>query len=233
MTYAYIPIDYPKQPYTDQDFWLDIKSKYYERGALHWESWTIRKNKFLEATNTRNGPFKFLKEGAWYWTEEVKTVAPKLIDYVEGLPFSNICLVNIATNWRAVPPHHDLRPNIASFPSIQSGENVPAINPTWYDLNVTAQVRQHCLENEPAHYRVLLTGPRTFGFYMIINGEKHYINMPEDTDTFAFNAAEIKHGADLVDFPKMLLIIHGWLDPIKHNEFIKRSELRYPGYPTI
>ena len=86
--------------------------------------------------------------------------------------------------------------------------------------------------NEPASYRILLNQFDKESFYVAENfgQSNHYIHLPADTNTFAFNEKTYLHGADKLENPKFIVVIFGLIDTVKHLELVKRSKEKYKKY---
>jgi hypothetical protein len=84
---------------------------------------------------------------------------------------------------------------------------------------------------EPRRYTIYLTDPRynTFYFCPDETGEnKVYPNLV--SPCFAFNNADVWHGAIATKRPKIILSIAGIVDNDKHEELLKRSLEKYKDY---
>ena len=86
--------------------------------------------------------------------------------------------------------------------------------------------------NEPASYRILLNQFDKESFYVAegFGQPNHYIHLPADTNTFAFNEKTYLHGATKLENPKFIVVIFGLIDTVKHIELVKRSKEKYKEY---
>jgi hypothetical protein len=61
--------------------------------------------------------------------------------------------------------------------------------------------------------------------------DKHYVKLPIDTNTFAWNNEDFLHGADFdPQYRKILVVIKGWVDVDRLESLLDQSINKYPGY---
>jgi len=83
--------------------------------------------------------------------------------------------------------------------------------------------------HEPSGYRVLIKGRRQQGLYMLRDGIKTYVTLPDDTDTHVLGATNCLHGVDLEPGRKSMHI-HLEIDEQRHTELLRISLARYGSY---
>jgi len=75
------------------------------------------------------------------------------------------------------------------------------------------------------------TNPRQTWWYQTKNNDKHYLKMPDDTNTWWYDDIKVKHGTDFISgYGKQLIIYRG---PPKENEMkilLDNSMKRYSDY---
>lgn len=61
--------------------------------------------------------------------------------------------------------------------------------------------------------------------------DKHYVKLPIDTNTFAWNNEDFLHGADFdPQYRKILVVIKGWIDVDRLESLLDQSINKYPEY---
>lgn len=165
-----------------------------------------------------NNPLGYPQE----WTENAKQSYPELIEWIEeNYPLDELYYIRIArANGKSIPPHIDGN----------------AVNPTHkHHLAIRQETLDHILENEPVGYRFIVKGGRD-KMYMCKEydytrdmswQQKHYCNIPEDTDAFLINNQTQAHGVDEDVEDRLIGFILGKVNPQKHNELIERSIQKY------
>jgi hypothetical protein len=61
------------------------------------------------------------------------------------------------------------------------------------------------------------------------DGERIYCNMPEDTDVYVLRHTDGWHGTE-EDDNRQTMFLHIEVDPVKHQELLKRSLDKYSKY---
>lgn len=85
------------------------------------------------------------------------------------------------------------------------------------------------LLQEPAGYRVLISGTRTNTLFTILNNKKIYPTMPTDTDTYVFHSSSFLHGVK--DDPgRKLVYLNLQIDESKHKKLLEDSLNKYRDY---
>lgn len=224
---AFLPIDIPSAPYNEKTYW-NFFDKYYKRGVLRWNTVVIRGNRYADKTGIKSAAIKYVRNGQWYWTDEVLKELPDLINMIESLPFRYISYVSLMSNHETVPPHQDFVHKSEDSPVVKSGSKYPY---DWEGYNyLQKEYEAESAIAEPSNYRILLCGERNKSFFVCRNHNldgKTYCQLPSNTDTFAFNNTECFHGADLPSERKLLVFISAWLDFEKHKKLINKSLEKY------
>jgi hypothetical protein len=61
--------------------------------------------------------------------------------------------------------------------------------------------------------------------------DRHYVKLPIDTNTFAWNNEDFLHGADYdPQYKKILVVIKGWIDVDRLEQLLDQSLNKYPEY---
>jgi hypothetical protein len=61
--------------------------------------------------------------------------------------------------------------------------------------------------------------------------DKHYVKLPNDTNTFAWNNEDYLHGADYdPQYRKILVVIKGWVDTARLETLLDASIEKYPNF---
>lgn len=215
MKTIFSPIDIPQIDTTNIISFFQ-KNKVIRKLGFHWDTYTVRKS--AEAIAAGNSYFHHLYNPNlnWEWDEKCQNEIPELIDLLNLLPYEKIFYVNLITNiYKDVPIHKDF------------GEQFSEINLNDYEKNW----KEFHSKYEPCAYRLVLDGDYdNLGFYISPNNDEKnatFIQMPKDTNVFAFNSTTCYHGAVVPQTPKILCYISGWIDPDKHNKLYKSSIKKY------
>lgn len=152
-------------------------------------------------------------------------------------PWHGICIFSASG---VVPEKYDRSPAAFDFP-----EKFPEIWRGCLNLPFKEITLAHMWEQyksvpthhdpfNPGHmvsYRIKFIDKSTVpSFYFCgYNLEKKYLNLPEDTNTFAFSNKQIMHGADMPNNRKIMLWCYGIIDQEKHEKLIENSIEKYKG----
>lgn len=85
-------------------------------------------------------------------------------------------------------------------------------------------------QNEPNGFKIILNETLEKSFYVKVNGKRHFVELPEDTNCFAINENEILHGAKMPVHKKYIVSCFGIIDNDKHADLIERSVSKYKDY---
>lgn len=227
MTTAFLPIDFPKAPYNEEKYW-EFFDRTFKRGVLRWDTTVIRKNSYADRTGIKDAAFKYVRNGQWYWTDDVMKELPELVEMIESLPFRYISYVGLMSNHEVVNPHQDFVRKSDDSPVVKAGSMYPY---DWEGYNyLQEEYKEESAAHEPSNYRILLAGDRETSFFVCRNdmSGKTHCKLPVSTDTFAFNNTECHHGADMPkEGRKLLVFISAWLDFDKHENLVANSITKY------
>ncbi|NJO60962.1 MAG: hypothetical protein HC836_22710 [Richelia sp. RM2_1_2] len=229
---CYLPIDVPKIPYDENYYWWFF-NKYKKTGHGVWDTVTLMENHYTQKMGMICSAVKYLKNGQWYWKDNVKQYLPELIAFIEALPLRYLGYVSIFSNNDFVKPHHDLVPKTLNSPVVQRCE-FKDYDWTGYNF-MQNEYANECKDHEPSSYRIILAGDRATSFFVCSKTtpeNRIYGVLPETTDTFAFNTTGCLHGADKNE-NKLLVFISGWLDFEKHDTLVKQSIQKYKSNTII
>jgi len=131
---------------------------------------------------------------------------PEIVEWIENLPYKSIRNVKLNRQIKDVSQHCDFT------------------NPNK-DLNLW----ENNNSNEPSGYRVILTGKRQNGLYVVSNDKRIYCNMPEETDTYVLTQTVGSHGV-LEDANRWTIYLHLEIDKDEHEKLLKKSLAKYKEY---
>lgn len=126
-------------------------------------------------------------------------------EWFDTLPVKSILKIKLNVQINPVVEHVDIDP-------VQWNEENPEL------LN-------HWLRNEPAGYRVLISGTRKNKLYVTVDNKKIYTEIPSDTDTYLMNSS-VYHGVD-DDVDRKLLYMNLEIDEEKHKKLVETSYNKY------
>lgn len=143
--------------------------------------------------------------GLWN-TKFVPIDHPYLISVIDQLPFSQITLIKYNTQAADVPPHVDVTYKYLKF----SGEY------------------KNIRSNEPAGYRILLSGSPTR--LEVFDGKEWKIaRLPSCPFAYIINSTETKHRI-IGETGRKTLYIRGFLNQEKHQTLIKKNLEQFKEY---
>jgi hypothetical protein len=138
--------------------------------------------------------------------KEILIKYPLLEEWFRNFPYKTIRNIKFNIQNSAVFPHIDF--------------TKPEANPQLFANNS---------ENEPCGYRILIRGSRTKMMYVVDNGEKVYVDIPEDTDVYVLRHSEGWHGVDDEE-GRTTIFTHFEVDPEENKLLIDRSLDKYKDY---
>lgn len=83
---------------------------------------------------------------------------------------------------------------------------------------------------EPNGFKILLNNTLEKSFYVKVNGNRHFIQLPETTNCFTINEHEVLHGAIMPKYNKYIVSCFGVIDEDKHQQLIQKSLEKYENY---
>lgn len=131
---------------------------------------------------------------------------PEIVTWIENLPYKSIRNVKLNKQLKDVSQHCD-------FTNPEKDLSL------WENNNST----------EPSGYRVILTGKRQNGLYVVSNGERIFCNMPEETDTYVLTQTVGSHGV-LEDANRWTIYLHLEIDKDEHEKLLEKSLAKYKEY---
>jgi hypothetical protein len=219
---AWLPLDLPKFEIADLDKFLDIWEKeqkevwrqHIDRGAegvdnpqlelVQWNGLSVFENTQL------------YRHGAWgtKYNRELAQVSKELLNRImTELPFLQVRSVRFWSANKEIPKHYD-----GNMPSELDGKMLfpSEFRIMLYDENPRATFwLTDAKTNEP--------GPGQ-------PDKKFYVDLPSDTNSFAWNNEDFLHGADFdPQYKKILVVVKGWPNVDRLEELIDRSITKYTG----
>jgi hypothetical protein len=221
---ATLPLALPKFELDDVDsFWQTwnrevarVDRQHFDRGALgkdspemsftQWDGLALYEDQSL------------ISKAAWNTklSTELANSQPQFLQSIfDQLPFVRIRSVRLWSANRAVKAHYDgnMPPSldgVLRFPTeirIMLSDNNP--NPTFW----LTPVAGHNPQDEVADM------------------DKHYVKLPIDSNTFAWNNEDFLHGADFnPQYRKILVVVKGWIDIDRLETLLDESINKYPEY---
>ena len=134
---------------------------------------------------------------------------PELISWLNYFPYLSIRNIKFNIQTGPVAAHIDF--------------TNPSLEPELYVNNRT---------NEPCGYRILLNGSRSNRLYVIKNDKRHYVTLPDTTDTYVLGHTNVLHGVD-DDSSRITIFTHFEIDSAKHNLLLARSLAKYSDYAVF
>lgn len=184
-----MPIDIPKFP-------LEEFSLATDRGWMFWD--------FVKLTDDHSP-----KYGSSQIKNHVLEKYPKLVEWIQLFPFSQISNIKFNVQKDIVVPHIDF--------------HTPVDGGKLFDNNKN---------NEPCGYRAIISGDRKNKLYVMSGNKKIYAEMPNDTDVYVLGQTNCKHGVEFEPGRKTMYF-HCFIDPKSHVELINRSWEKYHDYAII
>lgn len=217
MSYAFLPVDLPKIPYSEDQYWQFFNT--YARLDDPQLKYNI-----VRTTNCLKGQspvtLKYNREKEWWWCDNIINELPELVKFIEQLPI-DLTFVQIISNKTFVAPHLDFGRTNYNEPGIdQFIEEQKGLEPTSYRIFLTEAGRDDSLFVIPSNLEK--THPTEYDMKEAIK-----LIMPNDTDTFLLNTTEYYHGAFLPKKPKLLVFVTGFIKPIEHRELLEKSLKKY------
>lgn len=214
MTIAYMPVDVPKIPYSEQIYWdFYHKHKRKSKGG-HWGFTRVRTtDSHGRAEGQLPVYLKYNREKNWWWEDHMVEELPDLIKFMEQLPIE-LTFVSILSNIWLIEPHQDL--------------DTFEFNKLGIDEYIAEQKGL-----EPSSFRILLAKNQNDSFFVTPTKDIEKainVTVPNETDTFLFNSTEFYHGAFVPKEPKLIVFVSGFIKPDEHKRLLDRSVEKYSDY---
>jgi len=144
-------------------------------------------------------------QGLW----ETQIIQPdnlEIKNILDQLPFETVSLIKYNTQATDIPPHVDVQPNYVK-------------NSNEYD---------HIKENEPAGYRIVLSGSPDK--LEVFNGKEWKTAfLPSCPFAYVLNSTDVKHRV-IGETGRKTLYFRGFLNIEKHRELIRINLKKYSDY---
>lgn len=219
-----VPLALPKFELDDVDaFWriwnndcVAVDRQHIDRGALgkdnpvmsftQWEGLAMYEDLSL------------LSKAAWATKISIKLSAsqPRFLKSIfETLPFVRIRSVRLWSANREVRAHYD-------------GNMPPSLDGL---LRLPTEIRIMLDDQNPRETFWLTPVHKHESQTEVPQVDKHYVKLPIDTNTFAWNNEDFLHGADYdPEYRKILVVIKGWIDVERLEPLLDQSLNKYPEY---
>ena len=219
-----LPLALPKFELDDTEaFWhiwnnevVPVDRQHIDRGALgkdapvmsftQWEGLAM----YEDAT--------LLSKAAWNTkiSGALASTQPKFLKSIfEQLPFNRIRSVRLWSANREVRAHYD-------------GNMPPSLDGV---LRFPTEIRIMLDDQNPTETFWLTPVDKHNPQTEVPQVDKHYVKLPIDTNTFAWNNEDFLHGADFdPQYRKILVVIKGWVDVDRLESLLDQSINKYPGY---
>jgi hypothetical protein len=219
-----LPLALPKFELDDiEAFWqiwndevVAVERQHIDRGALgkdapvmsftQWEGLAMYEDSTL------------LAKAAWNTriSTALASTQPKFLQSVfETLPFVRIRSVRLWSANREVKAHYD-------------GNMPPSLDGV---LRFPTEIRIMLDDQNPTETFWLTPVTKHNPQTVVPQVDKHYVKLPIDTNTFAWNNEDFLHGADFNPrYRKILVVIKGWVDVDRLESLLDQSINKYPEY---
>jgi hypothetical protein len=142
-------------------------------------------------------------------TQEIVSEYPELVEWFSNFPYLSIRNIKFNVQRGAVAKHIDF--------------TKPGLEPLLHSNNRL---------NEPCGYRILLKGSRSNRLYILKDGIKHYVTLPETTDTYVLGHTNALHGVD-EDADRLTIFMHFEIDSTRHQRLLAASMKKYAQYAVF
>ena len=133
----------------------------------------------------------------------------------ETLPFVKIRSIRLWSANREVRAHYD-----GNMPSSLDGV-----------LRLPTEIRIMLHDQNPTETFWLTPVSKHNPQTAVPQVDKHYVKLPIDTNTFAWNNEDFLHGADYdPQYRKILVVVKGWVDLERLESLLDQSLNKYPEY---
>ena len=133
----------------------------------------------------------------------------------ETLPFVKIRSIRLWSANREVKPHYD-------------GNMPPSLDGV---LRLPTEIRIMLDDQNPTETFWITSTSKHDPQTVVPQVDRHYVRIPIDTNTFAWNNEDFLHGADYdPQYRKILVVIKGWIDVDRLEPLLDQSLNKYPEY---
>ena len=149
--------------------------------------------------------------------QELAVTQPRYLKSIlDNLPFVRIRSVRLWSSHTAITAHYD-----GNMPSLLDGV-----------MHFPTEIRIMLDDQNPAETFWLTSStkykPNTKNIPL---ADRHYVKLPNDTNTFAWNNENYLHGADFdPKYRKILVVVKGWVDIDRLEALLDASMVKYPNY---
>lgn len=144
--------------------------------------------------------------GGLWDTRFVISDDPQIADIVKQLPYQTISLIKYNHQATDIPPHVDVQPAYVKIPNEY----------------------EHIISNEPAGYRILLSG-KIDRLEVFDNKEWKVAYLPKCPFAYVINSTHTKHRV-IGETGRRTLYFRGFLDPKKHQDMIDKNLKKFREY---
>lgn len=203
---------------------LDIPVIAPDNWSTFWDIWNEQKEPVVNEYSTRGNVAKwegmdliFSEEKSLYnierhFCQDMRDACYSMVERIhEYFPFEYMRGIKLWTNTDIVPVHTDR-------------------------FHIKKKPNRHATGRPmfPQTFRVMLYDENTCPtFYMASSadkadaGDRHYVSLPCNTNSFVFNDSTAVHGADYAGRTKILLVLQGKRDNVKYMDLMQRSLAKY------
>jgi hypothetical protein len=221
-----LPLALPKFELDDVDtFWriwneehARVDRQHIDRGAVGKDPTKVSKSYTQWDGVALYEDEALLKSAAWV-TKLSPALAESQPNYVksifERLPFVRIRSIRLWSANCTIPPHYD-----GNMPASLDGV-----------LRFPTEIRIMLDDKNPTETFWLTPIAVSKPHCDVPQVDRHYVKLPIDTNTFAWNNEDFLHGADYDPrYRKILVVIKGWVDIERLEPLLDESLNKYPGY---
>jgi len=148
---------------------------------------------------------------------ELAATQPKYLKSIlDNLPFVRIRSVRMWSSHTAITAHYD-----GNMPPVLDGV-----------MHFPTEIRIMLDDQNPAETFWLTSSTKYKpNDKNIPLSDRHYVKLPDDTNTFAWNNEDYLHGADYdPNFRKILVVIKGWVNTDRLETLLDASIEKYPNF---
>ena len=219
-----LPLALPKFELDDVDeFWqiwnkelTTVARQHFDRGAIGKDAPSLEFTQWNGLALYEDETL--LDKAAWVTalSPALANSQPKLIKSIfDRLPFVRIRSIRLWSAKRNVNAHYD-----GNMPVTLDGQ-----------LRFPTEIRIMIDDTNPTETFWLTSSTKYKPQQPVLLGDRHYVRLPADTNTFVWNNEDYLHGADYnTNYSKVLAVIKGWIDVSKLEILLDQSIEQYPNY---
>ncbi len=149
-------------------------------------------------------------------TDETRSICPKMVERMfDELPFVRLRSIRLWSAHKEIPAHYD-----GNMPDSLDGK-----------MFFPTEIRVMLQDDNPNPTFWLTSAKEHKPNTIVPQDKKHYVVLPPDTNTFAWNNEDYLHGADFDgENRKVLAVIKGWVDLDKLESLIDKSIEKYKDF---